>query len=76
MPSAMSTRPSFGHYQSFAGHPTWYAERGEVLATFSDSGNDFEIRSDVDRLRRLGAISGGLAIARAIEKPVTAKVPS
>ena len=71
-----ATRPSFGHYQSFAGHPTWYVDRGELLATFTDSGNDFEIRIDVDDLRRLGAVSGGLTIARAIEKLVTAKVPS
>ena len=63
-----ATRPSFSHYQSFAGHPTWCVERGELLATFSDSGHNFEIRIDVDDLRRLGATPGGFTIAHAIEK--------
>ena len=63
-----TTRPSFSHYQSFSGHPTWHVENGELLATFSDSGNDFEIRIDLDDLRRLGATTGGFTIAHAIEK--------
>jgi hypothetical protein len=63
-----TTRPSFSPDQSFAGHPTWNVDRDELLANFSDSGNDFEIRIDVDDLRRLGATPGGFTIAHAIEK--------
>ena len=64
----IQTTHFFSRRTSFAGHPRWHLEQGEIVATVSDQDHDFEIRIDVQDLRKLAATTGGLTIAHAIEK--------